>query len=247
MRVSIEVCVGSVAEGDVAWSFGVESVEACSWLAVGGVTPSLGLVRQLAVPGGPSIRVLVRPGPGAFTVDDGALRTMKEDVGVLSKDGSASGVVLGVLNAEGLPDVERSYAIMACAGSLEVTFHRAIDRNTDIRRAFGSICDLGIHRVLTSGGSSLAKDGMATIAWMVQNAPKGMIICAAGGITPTNVVEVVERTGVSEVHFAAQRVVHDPVPVVKLSSTGASNEFSLLPDPAKIEGVLQALSKAGLR
>ena len=247
MRVCVEVCAGSIAEGDIARSFGVESVEACSWLAVGGVTPSLGLVRQLAALGGPSVRALVRPGPGTFTLDDGSLRTMKEDADVLVKDGSASGVVLGVLDAEGRPDLQGCRTITACAGSLEITFHRAIDRSADIRQAFGSLCDLGIHRVLTSGGSSLAKDGTATIAWMVRNAPKGIVVCAAGGITPTNVVEVVERTGVHEVHFAAQRMVHGPVPAVRLSSTGASDEFSLLPDPAKIEGVLQALSKAGLR
>ena len=106
---------------------------------------------------------------------------------------------------------------------------------------------LGIDRILTSGGAALAHDGMATLQRLVEKAGEHCQIAAAGGINAENVVSIVERTGVSEVHFAAQRLVGDTGPRVPLSSGNTGTSFTFAPDDAKIEAVLNALVKAGLR
>jgi len=61
------------------------------------------------------------------------------------------------------------------------------------------------------------------------------------------VVEIVERTGVQEVHFAAQKLTRARVDKIALSSMHGATSFGVEPDMAKIEGVLNALVKAGLR
>jgi len=82
---------------------------------------------------------------------------------------------------------------------------------------------------------------------LVQRSDGVCLVAAAGGIDPNNVVRIVEATGVTEVHFAAQRKMPlDPSNVVLSSGSGAGS-FGVAPDEAKIEGVLNALLKAGLR
>ena len=47
MRVNVEVCVSSVEEAIAAAELGADSVELCSWLACGGVTPGPGLLSMV--------------------------------------------------------------------------------------------------------------------------------------------------------------------------------------------------------
>ncbi len=44
MQVNVEVCITSVEEAITAEECGATSVEVCTWLDCGGVTPSSGLV-----------------------------------------------------------------------------------------------------------------------------------------------------------------------------------------------------------
>lgn len=106
---------------------------------------------------------------------------------------------------------------------------------------------LGVHRVLTSGGETLATDGAAMLKRLADQAGGRLLVCAAGGINPGNVVDLVQRTGVREVHFAAQRPAANVLKGAAMSSTNVGVNFLTEPDEAKIEGVLNALVKAGLR
>lgn len=82
---------------------------------------------------------------------------------------------------------------------------------------------------------------------MVERAGDRLLIAAAGGINPDNVVEIVERAGVREVHFAAQLPVKSKVRGAAMGSGHAGVSFETEPDREKIDGVLNALVKAGLR
>jgi len=104
-----------------------------------------------------------------------------------------------------------------------------------------------VQRVLTSGGRTLAINGAPTIKAMVDGAMGLVQVAAAGGINPENVVELVQRTGVTEIHFAAQRKLPPQPHEVSMSSANRGLSFDSEPDVAKIEGVLNALTKAGLR
>ena len=245
MRVAVEVCVASVGEAQVASDLGADSVEVCSWLACGGITPGSGLVDTVRGLVDCQVRVLVRPGPGGFrynTLEHAELLTDAEVFG-----GGGLGLVTGALDEQGLPHVGLLREVRKVAPDSEITFHRAIDVSSDPLRALDICLELGMERILTSGAATLAVDGSPLLRTMVQRAQARCQVAIAGGIGPSNVVELVERTGAGEIHFAAQLPAPARTGGVSMSSTQATDQFLTVPDKAKIEGVLNALTKAGLR
>ncbi|MBK9148954.1 MAG: hypothetical protein IPM12_14185 [Flavobacteriales bacterium] len=243
MRVAVEVCVATVEEAMAAAD--ADTVEVCTWLASGGVTPSNGLVDAVRSAVGLPVRVLVRPTPGGFVHTGAQAHAILVDAEVFG--GGALGIVTGGLTEAGAPDAALMREVKRVAPESEITFHRAIDHAGDMLLAIDACLDLGVQRVLSSGGETLAIDGAARLKAMVDRAGDRLLIAAAGGINQGNVVELVERTGVREVHFAAQLAVKRVVHGAAMSSTHAGVSFDTEPDLAKIEGVLNALVKAGLR
>lgn len=100
---------------------------------------------------------------------------------------------------------------------------------------------------MTSGGAARAQDGAGVLRQLVDRAGAYCTIAAAGGINAENVVGIVERAGVREIHFAAQRAVPAHGAAVPLSSAPADGAYTFVPDEAKIQAVMNALVKAGLR
>lgn len=245
MRVNVEVCVTSVREAQAAEGRGADGVELCTWLACGGVTPSSGLVDAVRGSLQLPVRVLVRPKPDGFVHDAIERHALLTDAEILG--GGAIGLVTGGLLGNGDADIELMRAVQALAPESEVTFHRAIDRARDPLAVLEGCMELGVQRILTSGARTLAIDGADLIGRLVQRAGDRVLIAAAGGINPSNVVELVERTGVSEVHFAAQKPSAGKEVGAAMSSTATGVSFATEPDLEKIEGVLNALLKAGLR
>jgi copper homeostasis protein len=190
-------------------------------------------------------RVLIRSGPGGFHYSDDDMSIMLTDARDLALH--RVGLVVGALNEQGLPNEEFLGAMREKAGDVELTFHRAIDHASDPLRALDICRALGMQRVLTSGGKNLAIEGAPMLKRIVDQASGRIRIAAAGGINPVNVVELVECTGVGEVHFAAQRALNVRAEGASMSSTNVGVNFDVEPDLRKIEGVLNALVKAGLR
>ncbi len=229
---------------------GADSVELCSWLACGGVTPGpglLSLVRERLKDGAVRRRALVRPTPGGFHYTMDERQVIMRDTLLLTVADDEGGIVTGALDAEGSVDAQVMEVVKAALGGRELTFHRAIDHAADPIAALEQCAKLGIGRVLTSGGATLALDGAAVLKQMVERAGGKLVIAAAGGINAINVVELVEKTGVTEVHFSAQKPKGEAPSGAAMSSAHAGVNFATEPDVAKIEGVMNALVKAGLR
>jgi copper homeostasis protein len=245
MRVAVEVCITSVDEAVAARDLGVDSVEACAWLACGGITPSSGLVDAVRSALHIPVRVLVRPTPTGFRYTSAESLVLLTDVEVFG--GGALSLVTGALDDHGNLHRRLMEAVKRAAPESEITFHRAIDQASDPLQVVDDCIELGIDRILTSGGATLATDGVPVIQRIVQRAGHGCRVAMAGGVGPKNVVELVERTGAGEVHFAAQKAVGSAQRGAAMSSTNPGVDFHTEPDRAKIEGVLNALVKAGLR
>lgn len=245
MRVRVEVCVASLAEANAAMALGVDSVEACAWLACGGITPGTALVRRMGSHGPSLLRVLCRPGPGGFVYGDDERALLLDEADGFDALPEVHGLVLGALTADGR--AEPTLMAAARRWAKELTFHRAIDHAPDPLGVLEQVVEHGFSRILTSGGETLALDGATQLKRMVDSAAGRIRIAAAGGINPANVVELVQRTGVVEVHFAAQKPAARRMEGASMSSTPAGVSFETEPDAAKIEGVLNALAKAGLR
>jgi len=112
----------------------------------------------------------------------------------------AAGFATGALLGRGGLDVAATARLVAAAGALPVTFHRAFDRLADLDEALEMLIELGVRRVLTSGGASSAMEGLDTLRRLVDRAAGRIDIVAAGGVRPFNVDRIIAATNAPVVH-----------------------------------------------
>jgi copper homeostasis protein len=195
----LEVCSGSITSAITAQEAGAQRIELCDNLNEGGTTPSAGTImlakQKLTIP----VFVLIRPRTGDFLYSELEFEVMKQDI-LFCKGLGAEGVVLGVLKADGSVDIERTGELVELARPMQVTFHRAFDMTADPFQALEDIISLGIERILTSGQASGAMAGAELIEQLNNRANNRIIIMPGGGITEQNVAELINKTGVKEVH-----------------------------------------------
>jgi len=198
----IEICVEGIDGLLAAQAAGADRVELCASLVEGGITPSLGTVRAALDLATIPFHVIVRPRGGDFLYGEAEYRSMLADVSAL-RDLGVAGVVVGCLNADGTIDEERMGELVRAAGPLNVTCHRAFDMTRDPAEALEALIRCKVGRVLTSGQRDTALEGAALLADLVRQAGNRIIILGCGALDPENIAEVLEKTGLSEMHFAA--------------------------------------------
>lgn len=204
MSALLEVAANSLASALAAQEGGAARVELCSALELGGLTPShavIGMVRErLHIP----LYVLIRPRPGDFLYTDDECEAMRRDIEHCAALGY-DGVVIGVLDADGAIDTQRCRTLIAAAGKLGVTFHRAFDLVRDPSRALEDVMALGCERVLTSGGQASALEGAGLIRTLIEQAAGRIAIMPGAGVTASNVAALAAATGAREFHASAKR------------------------------------------
>lgn len=204
--VLLEACVDSLPAALAAERGGAGRVELCANLVEGGTTPSAGTIAEacdrLAIPVFP----IIRPRGGDFCYDAGELRVMLRDV-VAAREAGAHGLVFGALSPGGTVDAVAVRPLLDAAEGLPCTFHRAFDLTRDLSEALDALLALGFARVLTSGGAGTAIEGADRIAMLVARARRQVVVIAGGGVRAPHVGELVQRTGVHEVHARLVRAV----------------------------------------
>ena len=205
-RVLVEACVDAIDSALEAERGGAHRLELCGELLQGGVTPSAGLIgavwERIDIP----LYVLIRPRVGDFLYSVDERDVMLRDI-EHAKALDVDGIVIGALTRFGDIDVGTTHRLIEAAGVMDVTFHRAFDFVRDPALALETLVELGIDRVLTSGGAPTALEGAEAIERLVRQANGRIEVLAGGAISADNVAEVVRRTGVREVHLrAATRV-----------------------------------------
>jgi len=204
MAVLTEVCVDSAGGARAAWNGGADRLELCAALETGGLTPSRGLQETVVGVTDLPVHVLLRPRQGDFCYDEGEIAAMVADIRS-ALDGGATAVVVGALTADGEIDRDVVTRLAEAADGAPVTFNRAFDLVEDQFAAMDVLIQLGIGRVLTSGGRRTAADGAQRLAELVRHGGDDIVILAGAGITPTNAGGLVRTSGVREIHFSARR------------------------------------------
>jgi copper homeostasis protein len=197
-----EICVDSVAGVRAAKDAGAHRVELCADLLEGGITPSLGMIRQARKVTDIGLNVMIRPRGGDFLFNDDEFASMGADVET-AKAERADGVVIGLLTAAGEIDAARTRELVALARPLSVTFHRAFDVAAEPFRALETLIELGVDRVLTSGQEATVLEGLPLIVELTKRAGDRIVIMPGGGITARNVERIVAAAKPREMHFAA--------------------------------------------
>ena len=201
MAAVLEICVDDLAGVEAAVAGGADRIELCSALEIGGLTPSPALIWH-AVATGVTVHAMIRPRAGNFLLDARDVALMADDIR-LALDLGAAGVVIGSLLPDRTLDHSALAAFRAAAGDAILVLHRAIDLTPDPIAAIRDAGNLGIDKVLSSGGARTAHEGTITLAAMVATAGDRLKVIAGSGVRPDNVVDIMLRTGVREVHSSA--------------------------------------------
>lgn len=183
---------------------GADRLELITAITEGGLTPGIGLVRQVVQTVRIPVHVMVRPHSRSFVYDQHDLETMIAEIKSISSAGAA-GIVVGALTADGRIDDIALEAMLPWAEGLQVTFHRAFDELDDQLVGLQTLQRFPqITRVLTSGGLKPAPEAVPAIRKLVEAAEGATLrILAGNGLTPEGIESFIEQTGVTEVHFGS--------------------------------------------
>jgi copper homeostasis protein len=197
--VLVEACVESLDEALAAERGGAKRLELCANMDVGGTTPSAELFRAVRARVQLPIAMMIRPRGGSFVYSNAELESMRRDLDLAGELG-ADVAVIGVLDDDGRVDAAQTRDLVARAGAIPVTFHKAFDVVADQERDLEVLIDAGVTRVLTSGGADTAIAGADALTRLVDRAAGRIIVMPGGQVRGQNVREIVDRTGVREVH-----------------------------------------------
>jgi len=239
----VEVCANSPESARAAEQAGADRIELCSELAVGGVTPSRGVLEWVRAHIGIPVHVLIRPRSGDFCYSEVELECMLRDIRHCVSMGFA-GIVSGCLQPDRQVDTAATARLKEAAGSCHFTFHRAFDRCPDPEAALGALELLGVNTILTSGQAPDAVSGLPLLK-QLRHLSHHCTLMPGGGIHAAN-APLFREAGFAAIHLSG---------VPKISGLEADaglpmNSPSLLregrplyTDPAIISAVIDALKQ----
>jgi copper homeostasis protein len=211
-----EFCAENMTLVPAAVASGAQRIELCDNLAVGGTTPSYGVIKSsasFARAHDVKVMTMVRPRGGSFVYDEPEAHIMLEDI-ACARELGVSGVVFGCLrhNEAGCLslDEELTKRLVDAAkesrnvAPLAVTFHMAFDAMAEQEqfRAVNTLADLGVERILTHGGplSTPIVDNIPHLQKLIAHARGRIAILPGGGISWKNAKDIAKLLGVCEVH-----------------------------------------------
>ena len=200
--MNLELCTDSLEGAKAASRYGLQRIELCAALEVGGLTPSYALIESCAKEA-IDIHVMIRPREGNFCYSEEELDIMSKDIEFHKKAG-ASGVVFGVLDEQGFVSSEnRKLLDIAKKHALECTFHRAFDLCTSVNDAIEKLVSWKFDRLLTSGQQETALAGIDLIRKLQDSYGNSIQIMAGSGINAQNAVRF-QEIGLNNLHFTAR-------------------------------------------
>jgi copper homeostasis protein len=245
--MELEICVDSVESAVAAETGGAQRIELCSALSEGGLTPSIGMIKEVRSRVGLGVYVMIRPRGGDFFYSGQELAVMRDDI-VAARAAGADGVVLGLLTADGEIDVRHTTELVALARPMQVTFHRAIDMTRDMGQALEDVIRTGADRILTSGGEANAMLGSARAATLIQAAKDRIRVMICGNVRSENLQQIAETTGAHEFHAALRTPAPSPLTFrnrnLSMGEPGADEymRYAVLPENvAKLRKAIESL------
>lgn len=208
-----EFCAENMELVPAAVAAGAARIELCDNLAVGGTTPSRGVIEaatHLAERRGFDVMCMIRPRGGSFEYTRDEAKIMRSDLFTAASLG-ATGVVFGCLR-DGRLDRELTSELVDMAHTpsigprygVEVTFHMAFDALPADEQldAIDWLAEQGVTRILTHGGpaGTPIEDNLDRLRSFVERAAGRITILPGGGITWENAERIAAELGVSEVH-----------------------------------------------
>ena len=210
----LEIAITSLEDAVHAQEGGADSVEISHDLSVGGLTPSLELVRAIRDAVSINIHVIVRPHARDFVYTPDEIDVILEQTESISQIG-ITGLVFGALRADKFVDIPTTEKVVQVAGHLPVTFHRALDESRDAESGVRAVIGI-VPRILTSGPAPTAWEGRQALRQWVQNYGQHFRFVAAGSLKAEHLAEFAAYVGAPEYHFGSAAKIGDVVNVEKV-------------------------------
>lgn len=196
----LEIIVCTVADAVAAEAGGADRLEVISHYEVGGLTPPLEMVKEIAARVKLPLRVMVRESEPFEVCDEQEIEQLC-DAARSFAELNVDGLVLGFLQFGGKAINHDLVArVLAAAPTVNATFHRAVEELPDHQSA---IIELKRHpqidRILTSGGGDEWADKVERFAvWQRLAQPEIEIL--VGGGTDAEVIRLLKPAGIREFH-----------------------------------------------
>ena len=214
-RDLFEVCAGSVQDCINAQLGGADRVELNSALHLGGLTPSLAMLRLVKEKTSLKVVCMDRPRAAGFCYDDVEIETMFEDAKILLENG-ADGISFGFLNSDATINVTETKKMVELIHQYqkEAVFHRAFDCVDDPMHAIKQLIDCGVDRILTSGLQPTAMQGALVLEKLQSEFGDQIELLAGSGINANNIRALKEQTGLHQFHGSCKEWCKDPTTAV---------------------------------
>jgi copper homeostasis protein len=199
---SLEIACFSLEAAHIAAKAGAHRIEFCVSKMEDGLSPTLQELEQLLQQIDVAVHVMLRPRGGNFVYTEEEFKWMQAYL-LEAKKLPVTGFVFGCLNQNNVVNKEQNSLLVALAGKLPCTFHKAIDVVEDMEQGLEDIIACGFSYVLSSGGKPSALAGKDVLKVMHKQANGRIVIMPGGGIRSTYLEEIITYTEASWVHSSA--------------------------------------------
>jgi copper homeostasis protein len=199
---NLEIACFNAESAIIAQENGANRVELCYDMNLGGISPSLDMVKAVRAALSIDMYVMVRPRGGDFVYSEVEFEQMKNEIELLKKY-NVDGFVFGILNDDGTVNRQQNKELVALAQPIPCTFHRAFDVVNGVFQSLEEVIDCGFKTILTSGQEKNVVEGIDVLAQLVEKANNRIFIMPGGGLRSTNIKSLIEKTGASFYHSSA--------------------------------------------
>jgi copper homeostasis protein len=131
---------------------------------------------------------------------------------------------------------------------MSLTCHRAFDMVRDPAASLETLIGLGVDRILTSGGEPSVPEALDSLQALAEQAGDRISIMPGGGVRKENIREIVEKTGIREIHFTAFSNWESPMgfrnPRPHMGSASVPGEYERVgTDPEEVRRIMGALAE----
>lgn len=197
-----ELCLENFTKIPQALQAGVERIELCDNLAVGGTTPSYGVIEEAAkyvAESKTTLAVMIRPRGGNFVYNSHELIIIETDT-LKAVEAGAQNIVFGALTPDNEIDTDALETVSIAAQGLPITFHMAFDEVTDQEKAIDQLVEFGVDKILTHGGPLDQPLNTDKLKSLIDYAKGKINIIIGGGVNAENFENLAQLTGTNYVH-----------------------------------------------
>jgi len=232
----IEVCCGSLTDALTAISEPIDRIELNTALELGGLTVNTALLKTVKQHTDIPICCMVRTRTGGFCFSEEEFVLMLKQAEDLLQAG-ADGIVFGFLNEDCTVNYDYTVKMVNLIKQhgRQAVFHKAFDQ-TNMEEAVKVLIEAGVDRILTSGGDNYPDilAGADLMARLHHQYGTQIQILPGGGVRKENVAQLLNQTGLNQVHCSASVRLIDP--------TDRKTPYQAV-NREKLHGILAAISQ----